>query len=61
MGIGKRIDNTNMLWDKNPKVEAKPKEQNLISFIPQEPKYRLEDLILAKSIKDQLLDVPEYI
>ena len=61
MGIGKRIDDMSALWDKKDKVESKPKEQNLVSFIPQEPKYRLEDLILSNSIKNQLLDVAEYI
>lgn len=61
MGIGKRIDETNFLWDKRMKVDTKSKEQNFISFIPQEPKYTFDELILMQTIKDQLLDVAEYI
>lgn len=68
MGIGKRISNVNALFDKQTNAESKqgnteskPKDQSLISYVPQEPKYGLEELILANSIKNQLLDVAEYI
>ena len=36
----------------------KPEEENV--FIPEEPRYSLDDIILAQATKDQILDVATY-
>ena len=40
------------------KENAKPQEEEI--FIPQEPKFSLDDIILPKATKDQIMDVATY-
>ena len=41
-----------------PKETKKPEEENV--FIPEEPRYSLDDIILTQATKDQILDVATY-
>lgn len=58
MPIGRRISESTVI----PKTqEPKKEEQQVqISFIPEKPKYTLDDLILPEATRDQLLDAAEY-
>ena len=38
--------------------KEKPKEEEV--FIPEEPKYSLDDIILPQSVKDEIMDVATY-
>lgn len=43
-----------------PKEEkAKPKEPEIV-FVPEEPKFSLDDIILPQSVRDEILDVATY-
>ena len=51
MGIGKRIEVTS-----EKTVSQKPS----VDFIPQMPKYKIDDLIVPEHVKSKLLDAAEY-
>ena len=55
MGIGKRIGKDNAKGLKSAELT-----QNELVFVPEQPKYSLEDIILPNSIKDKILDIAEY-
>ena len=62
MGIGKRIDTNVNASSKVPSTDKKAsssqKEETV--FVPEMPKYSLDDIILPKSVKDKILDAAEY-
>lgn len=62
MGIGKRIDNSENISSKDSlpdkKTVASQKEETV--FVPEMPKYSLDDIILPTSVKDKILDAAEY-
>ena len=52
MPIGNRINENNL----NKKETQKPD----MIFVPEEPKYSLDDIILPDSVKEQILDIADY-
>ena len=61
MGIGRRIDNDERKIPDNSKpnnvkTEKKPEEV----YVPEEPKFSLEDIILPREVKEKILDIAEY-
>ena len=52
MGIGKRIDDT----EPN---KPTPTKTELV-FLPEEPKFSLDDIILPERVREQILDVADY-
>lgn len=52
MGIGKRIDDT----EQN---KPAPTKAELV-FLPEEPKFSLDDIILPERVREQILDVADY-
>lgn len=65
MGIGRRIDPTNQ-FSVNEKTEIEKKQEKEtekkeeLLFLPEEPKYTFENIILPESVKDQILDIADY-
>lgn len=58
MGIGKRITNE----PTPPKAKSDSKsEKPKVSFIPEAPKYTLDDIIIPNSVREQILDVADYV
>lgn len=55
MGIGKRIDNTEPSSPTDPKTTKAD-----LLFLPEEPRYSLDDIILPTAVKEQILDVANY-
>lgn len=55
MGIGKRIGKDNVNG-----VKVAESTQDELVFVPEQPKFSLEDIILPSSIKDKILDIAEY-
>ena len=62
MGIGKRVNSTQENHDSADKAEPstskKPKEE--IIYLPEEPKFSLDDIVLPPQVKEKILDVVEY-
>ena len=61
MGIGRRMDSDeqqvpNTTKSVNVKNEKKPEE----IYIPEEPKFSLDDIILPREVKEKILDIAEY-
>ena len=57
MGIGKRIDDAVLNESAEKKVEKKA--SNLV-FVPEVPKFTLQDIVLNESTKEQILDAADY-
>lgn len=64
MGIGKRINNINKdvpitqsVHNETP-TESKVKKE--VVFVPEIPKYTLEDLILPRNVYEKILDIADY-
>ena len=55
MGIGRRIKETDDVQMK----ETKPARAE-ITFVPEDPKYTLDDLILPARVREQILDIADY-
>ena len=62
----KRRDNDTICEEKTP-IETKQKSSGKqtvdntdIIFVPEEPKYSLEDIILPNNVKEQILDIADY-
>lgn len=62
MPIGKEIskDKYNSPMNKEKAIPTKNNNSAELLFIPEEPKYTLDDIILPNSVKEQLLDVADY-
>lgn len=62
MPIGKEItkDKYNSPINKEKAIPTKNNNSAELLFIPEEPKYTLDDIILPNSVKEQLLDVADY-
>ena len=62
MGIGKRVNSTQENHESADKAEPstskKPKEE--IIYLPEEPKFSLDDIVLPPQVKEKILDVVEY-
>lgn len=56
MGIGKRIDK---IYTNKDREDTKGTLEGEV-FIPEVPKYNLDDIILSKSVKEKILDVADY-
>ena len=60
MGIGKRIDpdrNKDATADK-PKAKAEAKEEEV--FLPEQPKYSLDEIILPSRVREEILTAADY-
>lgn len=55
VGIGKQIENTISMGLSN-----KSGKSPAITFIPETPKYSLEDLIVPDYVREKILDIAEY-
>ena len=44
----------------NPAQNKKKSDEPEIIFVPEEPKFSLDDIILSQSVKDEILDVANY-
>lgn len=69
MPIGREITNDDYREDKiikenkmneKSKIDNGKNQQLEMIFVPEEPKYSLDDIILPNSIKEQILDVADY-
>lgn len=69
MPIGREITNDDYSNDKiiknnknneDLKIDNKKNQQSEIIFIPEEPKYSLDDIVLPNSVKEQILDIADY-
>ena len=65
MPIGKEINRTkqgalNIQEGGEVQANEKRSSQPEITFVPEEPKYSLEDLILPSIVKEQILDIADY-
>lgn len=59
MGIGRRLpDGFDKVTPAPPKEEKKERKE--IIFIPETPKYVLDDLILPESVREKILDIADY-
>ncbi|MBQ3683810.1 MAG: ATP-binding protein [Succinimonas sp.] len=60
MGIGKKITDNGLTEKAEEKsVERKDSKKEIV-FIPEEPKYSLEDIIVPASVEERIRDVVEY-
>ena len=55
MGIGNRINSSADISESNSK---KPHEETI--FLPEEPRWSLDDIVLPTHLKEKILDVAEY-
>lgn len=69
MPIGRKIANDDYSNDKiikenkinvDLKIDNKKNQQSEMIFVPEEPKYSLDDIILPDNIKEQILDIADY-
>lgn len=60
MGIGKRLGDDFARITPVLGKEKQPEKMPLIEFIPEEPKYSLDDIILPESVRGKILDVADY-
>ena len=63
MGIGRRITPEDTKKRVQPGEEVNKKEEkakNDVQFIPEMPKYKLDDIILPEHIKEKILDIADY-
>lgn len=63
MPLGKEITDKNyaqknIVTNNTTSTEKKP--QTEMTFVPEEPKYSLDDIILPNNIKEQILDIADY-
>ena len=56
MGVDPKNSSLNPAKETKPKVEELP--ENI--FVPEEPKFSLDDIILPQKVKDEILDVANY-
>ena len=52
------VNKKNAIVNDTAKIENKP--QTEIIFVPEEPKYSLDDIILPNNVKEQILDIADY-
>lgn len=57
MGIGKRIDTPEL--NRTSEQKSEKKAPNLV-FVPEVPKFTLQDIVLNESTKEQILDAADY-
>ena len=61
MGIGRRIDSDEQQVLNNSKPNNLKKDKNPEEiYIPEEPKFTLDDIILPREVKEKILDIAEY-
>lgn len=69
MPIGRKIANDDYSNDKiikenkinvDLKIDNKKNQQSEMIFVPEEPKYSLDDIILPDNVKEQILDIADY-
>lgn len=69
MPIGREITNDDYSNDKiiknnkinaNLKTDNKKSQQSEMIFVPEEPKYSLDDIVLPNRVKEQILDIADY-
>lgn len=67
MPIGSAIDPNKKYELPSPKKNSseaaktnKPNEKTQITFVPEEPKYSLDDIILSDKVKEEILDIADY-
>lgn len=58
MGIGKRIDTPEL--NRTSEQKSEKKAPNLV-FVPEVPKFTLQDIVLNESTKEQILDAADYV
>ena len=61
MGIGKRTTQTDTYEDttKNSSVQSSKKKEEIV-YLPEEPKFSLNDIVLPTAVKEKILDIAEY-
>lgn len=61
MGIGKRTAPTDSYEDttKNSSGQSSKKKEEII-YLPEEPKFSLNDIVLPTAVKEKILDIAEY-
>ncbi len=59
MGIGRRIENIENVEQKSYEKSKKEVAKEKI-YIPEEPKFSLNDIILPREVKEKILDIAEY-
>lgn len=62
MGIGKRINTSAESYEsakKSELISSKKKSEEVI-YLPEEPKFSLDDIILPTALREKILDVAEY-
>lgn len=61
MGIGKRTAPTDSYEDttKNSSRQSSKKKEEII-YLPEEPKFSLNDIVLPTAVKEKILDIAEY-
>ena len=61
MGIGKRTTQTETYEDttKNSSVQPSKKKEEIV-YLPEEPKFSLNDIVLPTAVKEKILDIAEY-
>ena len=64
MGIGKRINNINkdvpITQSVHNETMTESKVKKEVVFVPEIPKYTLEDLILPRNVYEKILDIADY-
>ena len=62
MGVGNRIPEPRLMSSKTDesKMDKSKKQEASISFVPEEPRYDLCDIILPQNVRDDILDVADY-
>ena len=61
MGIGKRTAPTDSYEDttKNSSGQSSKKKEEIV-YLPEEPKFSLNDIVLPTAVKEKILDIAEY-
>ena len=61
MGIGKRTAPTDSYEDttKNSSGQSSKKKEEVV-YLPEEPKFSLNDIVLPTAVKEKILDIAEY-
>lgn len=62
LGIGNRLpEGTPVEGGAKEVKKEKPKRENItVTFVPEEPKYELDDIILPQGVREDILDVADY-
>ncbi len=61
MGIGRRIDDKNNIFIEDHKSIELDKQNKEETFVPENPKFSFEDIILPIHVKEQILYVADYV